>query len=153
MARIIDFELNNSLSGLCDIQANVAYHKFYEGSVGKIQIQLIKNDIQEGYRNIFMKKYVDHENPGTCSNHKVLINWKNEDKNQWLIIDPTYHAISIASPCSLDFKTYMRKLVDFYLETPDCVRISWKLEYGEKPINQWMHKNGEIIIEWSEIIC
>ena len=56
MARIIDFELNNSLAGLCDIQANVAYHKFDEGSVGKIQIQLIKNDTQEGNRNIFMKK-------------------------------------------------------------------------------------------------
>jgi len=152
MSRLVDFDLDNGLAGVCNIQANGAYRKFDEGSVGKIQIQLFKNDTQKMNRDIFMKKFVTHENPGTCAYHKVLINWKNADKNKWLIIDPTYHTLSIAVPCLLDFKTYMRKLVDFYLETPDFVRISWKLEYGERPINQWMRQDGEIIIDWSEIM-
>jgi hypothetical protein len=38
------------------------------------------------------------------------------------------------------------------LETPDFVRISWKLNDGTRPINMWMGKYGETSVDWSEIM-
>jgi hypothetical protein len=150
--RVYDFDLNCGIAGCCIMQSNQAYFKFAEGTVARVKLQLVKINDDGITRDICLKQFVKDENPGTCAAHTVLINWTNADINTWLLFDSTYHIPSFGLPQALDFKTYMRKLAQFYLETPDFVRISWKLNDGTRPINMWMGKYGETSIEWSEIM-
>jgi len=151
-SRVYDFDLNCGLAGSCNLQTNQAYFKFTEGTVARVKLQLVKKDSNGHTKDIYLKQFAENENPDTCAYHTVLINWTNADINTWLLFDPTYHIPSFGLPQALDFKTYMRKLAKFYLETPDFVRISWKLNDGTRPINMWMGKFGETSVEWSEIM-
>jgi hypothetical protein len=144
----MDFELNTSLSGCCNRLANEAYFKIAEGTVALIKIQMLKNTTDNLFDSIPLKKY----DTTISSDHTVLINWTSADQNKWLIIDPTYDAISMIAPRALDFKTYMKKLSGFYKEVPDVIRISWKVTEGAKPINKWIGSDGDITIDWNQII-
>lgn len=144
----MDFELNSSLSGLCNTLVNEAYFKINEGTVALIKIQMLKNTTDTIVVPIPLKKY----DTTICADHSVLINWTSADQNKWLIIDPTYDGISMVAPRALDFKTYMKKLSRFYKEVPDVIRISWKVTEGAKPINKWIGSDGDIVIDWNEII-
>lgn len=146
--RVMDFELNTSLSGCCNRMTNEAYFKIDEGTVALVKIQMLKNTTDTIFVPIPLKKY----DTTICADHTVLINWTSRDKNKWLVIDPTYDCISMMAPRALDFKTYMKKLSGFYKEVPDVIRISWKVTEGTHPINKWIGYDGETVIDWNEII-